>query len=230
MAHFRRVFLVLMATFSTAFIAGCVANPINNKVMSTVDSAKIDFKYIKTDIDRSRGKNSRNETLVLSVFMDMQSNKIIFDGENINSAGVGWANSYELYQELECDEYSYSYLCVPSIKFVLPVSKFHSKVTWTHGLLHYINLGLQHITELEHYGPVFVINASHINDDKLIYTYYLTLGKGLVGFLKRDSNTLWVLSKDNEFGIGALSLGEAIKANSLTTSDIENYSIIKMVK
>ena len=164
----------------------------------------------------------------LSVFMDIENNKISFESESINSAGVGWNDNYALYQELECQEYSYDYLCVPSIKLALPINEFQSKNTWSHGFLNYTNKGMQSISSLHHYGPVFVINASQLSDNKLIYTYYLTLNKGLVAFSEGDSQNPWVLSEKNEFGVGALSLGESINANTLTTSDIKNYSIIKM--
>ncbi|WP_394230412.1 hypothetical protein [Shewanella colwelliana] len=223
-------FSLLMVTICSAFMVGCIANPLKKEALTVMDSAKVNFHYVKTDTGHLGDKSPNKDFYTLSVFMDIENNKISFESESINSAGVGWNDNYALYQELECQEYSYDYLCVPSIKLTLPINEFQSKNTWSHGFLNYTNKGIQSISSLNQYGPVFVINASQLSNNKLIYTYYLTLNKGLVAFSKGDSRNPWVLSEENEFGVGALSLGASINANALTTSDIKNYSIIKMAK
>ncbi|MBU2877079.1 MULTISPECIES: hypothetical protein [Aliiglaciecola] len=224
-----RFFFMLIVSICAAFTASCATNKQPKETLSTMDSAKVNFHYVKVNTDNLKVGHSSKSHYTLSVFMDVKNGKIHFDSESVNSVGVGWSGSYELYQELACQEYSHAYLCIPSIGLAIPISTFQTENTWTHNSLSYTNKGMQRIAELDSYGEVFVINATQSGGNKSIYTYYLSLKKGLVAFSKGDSHDLWVLSEKNSFGVGALSLGKSLNTNSLSISDIKNYSVVKMI-
>ncbi|ESP93348.1 hypothetical protein [Pseudoalteromonas luteoviolacea] len=221
--------LILPLVVGSTLMMGCKAKQQSSESLNTVDSAKIKFHYVKTGLSSSK-KGKLENRYTLSVYMDIKNDEINFESESVNSPGIGWPGSYDFYQELDCVEYSHKYLCIPSIKLAIPISKFQSERHWSHNSLNYSNGGLQDIPTLREFGKVFVINAMLQNSREIIYTYYFTLKGGLVAFSKGGSHDTWVLSDKNEFGAGALSLGKSLGVNSWTVNDIKNYSVIKMVR
>ena len=196
----------------------------SKKITKTVDTAKVSFHYTKVD------RNKKASYYTLFVYMGVANGKPTFSSESINAAEVGWSDHYQLYQELACPEYSYAYLCVPSISLAIPINTFQSTYRWSHHAMSYVNKGTQNMTQLGNFGKVFVIEAIQNDSNSLAYRYYFSLKKGLVAFSVGKSNNLWVLSQQHSFGVGALSVGKSLNTNALSTADIKHYAIVKMSK
>ncbi len=227
MMFIKRLF-IFKVFFCYLLISSCSGNTQLKNTSVNSDSAKIDFQYINNE--SSDKDNTKNNLYELSVFIEIINEKLDFKNESVNSPGVGWDNNYKFYQELNCPEYSYDYLCIPSINLVLPIVNFRTIRKWEYGELFYTYSGIASINQLNIHGKVMVVNSFNKESEKLGYTFYLTMDKGLVAFSIGNLDHLWVLSEENMYGVGALSLGKSLGVNSLLATDIEKYSIVKSVE